>query len=212
MPKKDFTQELKEQFTKGNLKPSQLKRSKSTENIANPNLTVPILQKSKSAEEIVSLKPSLSEQVKSLKQELVFSQNTAQNYLERLQSLEAEYSELESKVKEIKETANSKIEKANEKIRKLREEKTELVDKNNELRLQALKDFSSGRENQQGIEQAVEKLVTVEQSQINYKVQNSQLLREKSDLEQQLKRAETRIQKLYQLKGLPNSVREPILN
>src|SRR5256885_14975423 len=153
MPKKDFTQELKEQFTKGNTKPSQLKRSKSSEEIPNPNLTVPILQKSKSTEEITSLKPSLSEQVKSLKQELVFSQNTAQNYLERLQSLEAEYSELESKVNELKETANSKIEKANEKIRKLKETNTLLVDKNNELRLQALKDFGEVRENQQGIEQ-----------------------------------------------------------
>src|SRR5438874_2686689 len=114
MPKKDFTQELKEQFTKGNLKPSQLKRSKSTEYLTIPK-EIP-LAKSKSAEEISSLQPSLSEQVKSLKQELVFTQNTAQNYLERLQSLEAELGNKELAIKELKATANSKIEKANEKI------------------------------------------------------------------------------------------------
>jgi DNA anti-recombination protein RmuC len=110
MPKnKDFAQELKEEFAQGNLKPSQLKCSKSAENISLAPPTPP-LQKSKSAEEISPIKPSLAEQNKQLKQDLAFSQNTAQNYLERLQQLTAEFSNLEN---EIKEKANRKIEQAN---------------------------------------------------------------------------------------------------
>jgi len=189
MPKKDFTHELKEEFAQGNLKPSQLKKSRSTENISLKPDT-PSLTKSKSAEEISPIKPSLAEQVKTLKQDLVFSQNTAQNYLERLQQLTAEFDQKEQELKETKQV------------------RTQLIDKNNELRLQALKDFSQNRENEQGIEQAVSKLVKTEQSQINYQVQNSQLLREKSDLEKQLKTAHDRIQKLYQLKGLPNTAKK----
>src|SRR5438128_8637000 len=114
--KDKLQQELKEKLKLG-IKPSQLKRSKSAESISTLKPDTPPLVKSKSATNIPVPLLNLSEQVKSLKQELVFSQNTAQNYLERLQSLEAEHSELESKVKEIKETANSKIEKANERAR-----------------------------------------------------------------------------------------------
>jgi len=120
MPKKDFAQELKEEFKKGNLKPSQLKRSQSTEEIPNPHLTVPVLQKSKSAETL-PLQPRLSEQVKQLKQDLVFSQNTAQNYLQRLQQLEPELDNLKAELKTLQAT------------------NTQLIDKNNELRLQASK-------------------------------------------------------------------------
>src|SRR5947209_4470031 len=183
MPNQDFAQELKEEFKKGNLKPSQLKRSKSAETLPLP--PTPPLQKSKSAENI-PLQPRLSEQVKKLKQDLVFSQNTAQNYLQRLQQLEPELDNLKAELKTLQAT------------------NTQLIDKNNELRLQALKDFGEVRANQQGIEQAVNQLVSTEQSQINYQVQNSQLLREKKDLEKRLQTAEQRIQKLYQLKGLPH--------
>ncbi len=209
MTKTKLQQELKEKVKPG-IKPSQLKRSKSSEEIPHPNLTVPPLQKSKSAQDILQ-PPSLSEQVKSLKQELSFSQTTAQNYLERLQKLEAEHSNLESEVKELKDKANLKIEQANERARKLKEANTALIDKNNEFRLQALKDFGEVRANQQGLEQAVNKLVNTEQTQINYQVQNGILLREKKDLEKRLQTANERIQKLYQLKGLPNNVQEPFI-
>src|SRR2546421_6091695 len=102
MPKKDYTQELKENFTKGNLKPSQLKKSRSSEDITKPPLTPP-LQKSKSAEELSSPQLSLPEHIKRLKEELAFTECTAQNYLERLQLLTAELDnqegEFEEKVK-----------------------------------------------------------------------------------------------------------------
>ena len=194
----DLQKELKEKVKPG-IKPSQLKRSKSTECLTIPKPEMP-LTKSKSAEEI-SLSPSLADQIKQLKQDLVFSQNTAQNYLQRLQKLEPELDKQESKIKQLKKD-KEKLEQTN----------TQLIDKNNELRLQALKDFGEVRANQQGIEQAVEKLVNTEQTQINYQVQNSQLLREKQDLEKRLQSAEQRIQKLYQLKGLPNISKEKEFN
>jgi DNA repair exonuclease SbcCD ATPase subunit len=189
MTKTKLQQELKEKVKPG-IKPSQLKRSKSAESIPLP--PPPPLTKSKSAENI-PLQPSLSEQVKQLKQDLVFSQNTAQNYLQRLQKLEPELDNLKEELKALQAT------------------NTQLVDKNNELRLQALKDFDQHRENQQGLEQAVEKLVNTEQTQINYQVQNSILLREKKDLEKRLQTANERIQKLYQLKGLPNNAQAPFI-
>jgi len=189
MTKTKLQSELKEKVKPG-IKPSQLKRSKSAESIPLP--PTPPLTKSKSAEHI-PLQPSLSEQIKQLKQDLVFSQNTAQNYLQRLQKLEPELDNLKAELKTLKET------------------NTNLVDKNNELRLQALKDFDQHRENQQGLEQAVEKLVNTEQTQINYQVQNGILLREKKDLEQRLQSANERIQKFYQLKGLPNNVQTPFI-
>src|SRR6185369_8767702 len=187
MTKTKLQSELKEKVKPG-IKPSQLKRSKSAESIPLP--PTPPLTKSKSAEHI-PLQPSLSEQIKQLKQDLVFSQNTAQNYLQRLQKLEPELDNLKAELKTLKET------------------NTNLVDKNNELRLQALKDFDQHRENQQGLEQAVEKLVNTEQTQINYQVQNGILLREKKDLEKRLQTANERIQKLYQLKGLPHQAPAP---
>src|SRR5947209_14710933 len=98
----ELQKELKETVKEG-IKPSdlkKLKRSKSSESLPLPKPEIS-LQKSKSATDILQ-PPSLTEQIKSLKQDLVFSQTTAQNYLERLQSLEA-------KNDQLKATANSKI-------------------------------------------------------------------------------------------------------
>jgi len=208
MPKKDFAKELKEEFAKGNLKPSQLKRSKSTETLTVPKSEIP-LTKSKSSDNIFTPHPpSLPEQIKQLKQELVFSQTTAQNYLTNLQQTTAQLDNTKLEIKELKEDFAEQIKQLKAEKEQLAHENNQLIDKNNELRLQALKDFDQHRENQQGIEQAVEKLVNTEQTQINYQVQNGILLREKVDLEKQLKNAQERIQKLYQLKGLPHTHHE----
>src|SRR6185369_7181432 len=129
MTKTKLQQELKEKVKPG-IKPSQLKRSKSTETLTVPK-AIP-LTKSKSAESI-PLQPSLSDQIKQLKQDLVFSQNTAQNYLQRLQKLEPELDNLKAELTSLQAT------------------NTNLVDQNNELRLQALKDFDEVRENKQGL-------------------------------------------------------------
>jgi chromosome segregation ATPase len=209
MTKTKLQQELKEKVKPG-IKPSQLKRSKSSEEIPHPNLTTPPLQKSKSAQDILQ-QPSLSEQVKSLKQELVFSQTTAQNYLTNLQQTTAQLDNTKLEIKELKEEFAEQIKQLKTEKEQLAQENNQLVDKNNELRLQALKDFDEVRENKQGIEQAVNQLVNTEQTQINYQVQNGILLREKKDLEQRLKSANERIQKLYQLKGLPNNVQAPFI-
>jgi hypothetical protein len=49
MPKKDVAQELQEEFKKGNLKPSRIKKSKSADNISLPAQTT-ALTRSKSQE------------------------------------------------------------------------------------------------------------------------------------------------------------------
>src|SRR6266487_269461 len=118
MPKKVYTQELKENFTRGNLK------SRSSEDISKPPLTPP-LQKSKSAEELTPPQLSLPEQIKQLKQELAFTECTAQNYLARLQLLTAELDNQEGEF--------------GEKIKQLEQAKNMLADQNLELRLNALK-------------------------------------------------------------------------
>jgi DNA-directed RNA polymerase subunit F len=193
MTKTKLQQELKEKIKEG-IKPSQLKRSKSVENLTPDSEKIADLQQAISTKEATNSLLN-SENIR-LQQELTFSQDTAQNYLERLQKLEPELDNKETEIKQLKKDKDN-LEKLSNK----------LVDKNNELRLQALKDFDEVRENQQGIKQAVNELVNTEQTQINYQVQNGILLREKADLEQRLQTANERIQKLYKLKGLPNSAK-----
>src|SRR6185369_7733060 len=116
MTKTKLQQELKEKVKPG-IKPSQLKRSKSAETLPLP--PTPPLTKSKSAETLPLPQPSLSDQIKQLKQELVFSQTTASNYLTNLRQVTAE-------LDNIKETANVKIEKANERVKKYQAKVSEL--------------------------------------------------------------------------------------
>ena len=184
----DLQKELQEKLKLG-IKPSQLKRSKSAESLTPNSEKLADLQKALTVQE--NTNSLLNSENIRLQQELTFSQTNASNYLTNLQQTTAELDNSKEQLKALEATNNS------------------LVDKNNELRLQALKDFSLVRENQQGIEQAVEKLVNTEQTQINFQVQNKQLLREKTDLENRLKTAEARIQKLYQLKGLPHTAKQP---
>src|SRR5438128_2184572 len=135
MPKKDYTQELKEKFAQGNLKPSQLKKSRSAEDIC-----------------------SEDERIADLRKELSVQEHT--NMLLNQECL----------------TLRKGNDELTEQMKQLEQEKNALADQNLELRLKALKDFSEIRENQQGIEQAVERLVKTEQKQINYQVQNKILL------------------------------------
>src|SRR5947199_203096 len=69
MTKDQIAQQLKEEFARGNLKPSQLKRSKSTGDIL-PNLPPPALQKSKSSEDILPEPSELKPQIAALQDEL----------------------------------------------------------------------------------------------------------------------------------------------
>src|SRR2546423_8663283 len=138
----DLQKELQEKLKLG-IKPSQLKRSKSAESLTPNSEKLADLQKALTVQE--NTNSLLNSENIRLQQELTFSQTNASNYLTNLQQTTAELDNSKEQLKALEATNNS------------------LVDKNNELRLQALKDFSLVRENQQGIEQAVEKLVNTEQ-------------------------------------------------
>jgi chromosome segregation ATPase len=168
MPNQEIINELKQNQLAGNTKPSQLKKSRSAEDILPPEERIADLQKEITVHEHTNLL---------LNQENLQLRNTNQALSEQINCLA--------------------------------QEKTMLVDQNLELRLNALKSADEITQNQQVITQAANKYTQVQQNQVNYAVQNKQLLRDKADLTKQLNTAQTRIQKLYQLKGLPyNSKQE----
>jgi len=186
--KDKLQQELKEKLKLG-IKPSQLKRSKSAESLTPNSEIITDLKKEIAVQE--NTNSLLNQENIRLQQELTFSQTNASNYLQNLQTITAELDNTKEQLKALQETNN------------------QLTDQNNELRLQALKNDDQLKEYEKELEQAAEKLVKADQQRVNLQVQNSQLLREKADLEQQLKTAEQRIQKLYQLKGLPHTAKQP---
>src|SRR4051794_10426494 len=99
MTKQDFQKELQEKIEAFDLK--KLKRSKSADDIPTcltpPN---PPLKKSHSHLEIpLPHQPSLSQQVKQLKQDLLFTQNTASNYLTSLSAAQAQIIQLQEQLK-----------------------------------------------------------------------------------------------------------------
>src|SRR5215203_4601643 len=99
---KEFQKELQEKVKEG-VKPSdlkKLKRSKSADDIsASPTPNIP-LKKSHSQLEIpLPNKPSDKQQITQLKQNLLFVQNTAANYLKSLQVAQAQITQLQEQLK-----------------------------------------------------------------------------------------------------------------
>lgn len=201
----EFQQELNERIKPG-VKASdlkKLKRSKSADDLNTSSLTQPVsnqsaqqLQEQLTAaqEKLSNLQTSLGNQDPSLlrkaREELI-------NLYQRLQTLFPD--QTEAKPSELLELLITK--------------QNELTDHILELRLENIQDFGKYREKlkeiEQELDQAAEKLVNTDQKKINLQVQNKQLLGEKKDLENRLQSANQRIQQLYQLKGLPNSVNNP---
>lgn len=169
----------------------KLKRSKSVDDLTAPQSNSNPEEVQQLQEKLTNLQTSLGNQDPSLlrkaREELI-------NLYQRLQELFPEQTEAKpSELLELLITKNN-----------------ELTDHILELRLENIQDFGKYREKlkeiEQELEQAAEKLVNTDQKRVNLQVQNNQLLREKKDLENRLQTASERIQQLYQLKGLPNSV------
>src|ERR1051326_162962 len=83
MIKEPISHELKENFARGNLKPSPLKRSKSTGDIP-PASPLPALQKSKSSEDISPEPSELKQQITSLQDELTLERKRVSSLREDL--------------------------------------------------------------------------------------------------------------------------------
>src|SRR5437763_10992748 len=144
MTKDQLQAELKAKVKKA-VKPSdlkKLKRSKSLDDLpsAPPN---PPLKKSHSQLEIPTpTQPSKDQIIKQLKQDLLFTQNTANNYLQSLQSAQAQITQLQEQIKENPTELKTKIK--------------ELEDYILQLRLDKIKEFSEYYETKQDLESELE--------------------------------------------------------
>ena len=128
--KEQIAQELKQEFAKGNLKPSQLKRSKSTGDIP-PIPPLPSLQKSKSSEDISPEPSVLKQQIASLQDELTLERKRVSSLKE---DLAANQEKLKAKTKTIQE----------------------LQDQILQLRLKNLQDFGEYYEEKQALQGELE--------------------------------------------------------
>ena len=137
MTKDQLAAELKAKVKTG-IKPSDLKKlkhSKSADDIPStpPN---PPLKKSHSQLEIpLPNQPSKDQIIKQLKQDLLFTQNTANNYLTSLQAAQAQVTQLQEQLKENPTELKSKI--------------TQLEDHILQLRLDKIKEFGEYYETKQ---------------------------------------------------------------
>src|SRR6185437_3290533 len=116
---KDFVKELQTVQQQGNFKPSQIKKSRSAEDLKSKSPISPEIK------ELQAQITALLEQITRIKQEanqsIKFESQKAQNYLEQITKLTAEV--------DIKEQT----------IRQLTANQNKLTDQNNELRLNKLK-------------------------------------------------------------------------
>ena len=151
MTKQDLQKELKEKVKEG-VKPSdlkKLKRSKSADDIPTsltpPN---PPLKKSHSQLELpLPIQPSKDQIIKQLKQDLLFTQNTANNYLTSLSAAQAQLTQLQEQIKENPTELKTKIK--------------ELEDYILQLRLDKIKEFSEYYETKQELTQELEENISL---------------------------------------------------
>src|SRR5438874_5370109 len=151
MTKQDLQKELKEKVKEG-LKPSdlkKLKRSKSADDIPTSLVPpTPPLKKSHSQLEIPTpTQPSKDQIIKQLKQDLLFTQNTANNYLQSLQSAQAQITQLQEQIKENPTELKIKI--------------TQLEDYILQLRLDKIKEFGEYYETKQELETELEENISL---------------------------------------------------
>jgi len=116
---KDFVKELQEVQKSGNFKPSQIKKSRSAEDLKPPSTSNPETQEKEA--QIKALTEQISRIKKEANQSIKFESQKSQNYLEQITKLTAEVDTKEQTIKE------------------LTTEKNKLADQNNELRINNLK-------------------------------------------------------------------------
>src|SRR5437763_4547112 len=100
--KEQIAQELKQEFAKGNLKPSQLKRRKSTGDIP-PAPPLPALQKSKSSEDISPEPSELKPQIAALQDELTMERKRVASLREDLAAQQEKLKGKEQKMQELQD-------------------------------------------------------------------------------------------------------------
>jgi chromosome segregation ATPase len=205
MTKEQLQKELKEKVKPG-VKPSQLKRSKSADDIPSSPPNTP-LKKSQSQLEIpVTQQSSSKDQITQLQEQVKFHAETAQNYLQSLQTSQAKVNELEEKLKKFPpnlllaeqlkekqkevESLRSKLENTNTKLT----ERTEELDNSLQARHEALKTFNKVQEQlkqvsqelDENVEQASEELLSQDEVIINLRTNQLQARQRIRELEKDL--------------------------
>src|SRR5215213_11684156 len=104
MTKDQIAQQLKEEFARGNLKPSQLKRSKSTGDIPVSPTSTPLKKSHSQPEMLPPLSPH--QEIIQLQAQIKFHAQTSQNYLQSLQLAQAKITELEEQLTQQKQANN----------------------------------------------------------------------------------------------------------
>ncbi|CAH1759436.1 11514_t:CDS:2 [Entrophospora sp. SA101] len=173
MTKDQLAQEIKQEFAKGNFKPSQLKRSKSTGDIplTPPLPNIPLKKSASQPETPQTLSPE--QEISQLQSQIKFHAQTSQNYLQSLQAAQAKITELEEQL-----TANQQA-------------KNDLAQQILELRLKNLKDFGEYYEEKQALKGELEENIQEGVQEIQ-KLENKLLAlnRKKLTLQSQLQQAE----------------------
>ena len=184
--KEQIAQELKQEFAKGNLKPSQLKRSKSTGDIP-PAPPLPTLQKSKSSEDILPEPSELKQQISSLQDELTLERKRVSSLRE---DLAAQQAKLKAKTKTIQE----------------------LQDQILQLRLKNLQDFGEYYEEKQALNNELEENIRQGTKEIErLEKQLLALNKKKLTLQSQLQQAELK-NTHWELKAIGENQATPPFN
>jgi chromosome segregation ATPase len=182
MTKQDLQKELQEKVKEG-VKPSdlkKLKRSKSADDIPTSLPPKPPLKKSQSQLELpLPNQPSKDQIIKQLKQDLLFTQNTANNYLTSLSAAQAQITQLQEQIKENPAELKTKI--------------TQLEDQILQLRLDKIKEFSEYYETKQDLESELDQNISLAVKEIvKLKDQLKELNKKKLTLQQKLGQASSK--------------------
>src|SRR2546423_9077648 len=191
--KEQIAQELKQEFAQGNLKPSQLKRSRSTGDIP-PAPPLPALQKSKSSEDISPEPSELKPQIAALQDELTMERK-------RVASLREDLASQQEKLKG-KEQA----------VTNLKSQISQLQDQILALRLKNLQDFSEYYEEKKALQGELEENISQGIKEIERLEQQLLALnRKKLTMQAQLKQSELKNTQL-ELKALNEKPTHPAFN
>lgn len=169
--KDQIAQQLKEEFARGNFKPSQLKRSKSTGDIPVSPTSTPLKKSHSQPEMPQPLSPN--QEITQLQAQIKFHAQTSQNYLKNLQLAQAKITELEEQLT-IHQQAH-----------------TELEEQYFAARLKNLQDFGEYYEEKQALKNELEENIQEGIQEIQ-KLENKLLAlnKKKLQMQQQLNQAE----------------------
>jgi len=194
--KDQIAQELKDQFAKGNLKPSQLKKSKSLNDLPATNTPVNNQSRRKSVD-LLSQPASLKAQLAQAQDQISILElklETNQRELTELNNLTKENAQLKTQLTNLKQALDHSFQARHQGLKVFQQEHAKRV--------------QSERELVENTQQATEELFNQEQEIITLKAQVAKLKQVRDSLAQDLNLS----QRLIELKSNEPYLEEPNLN